>query len=119
MSVSQFIPNDKTWGFLAQKLFKWRRLCNHCSLCGQDKINKCKQMEGSLHIYYDQEGDFLEITLGNFPDSYVRDIDEGIFERIDEKTGKVVGIGILSFKKRTANQKDIDVQLPLKMALSS
>ena len=76
-------------------------------------------MNGNLHIYYDQEGDFLEINLGNFPASYIRDIDEGIFERIDEKTGKVVGIGVLSFKKRTANQKDIDLKLPLKMVLGS
>ena len=76
-------------------------------------------MKGNLHVYYDQEADFLEINLGNFPASYVRDIDEGVFERIDEKTGEVVGIGILSFKKRTANQKEIDVEVPLKIALSS
>lgn len=76
-------------------------------------------MNGNLHIYYDQEGDFLEINLGNFPASYVRDIDEGVFERIDEKTGKVVGIGVLSFKKRTANQKNIDLKLPLKIALGA
>ncbi len=76
-------------------------------------------MKGNLHVYYDQEADFLEINLGNFPASYVRDITEGVFERIDEKTGEVVGIGILSFKKRTANQKEIDVEVPLKIALSS
>jgi len=76
-------------------------------------------MKGNLHVYYDQEADFLEINLGNFPASYVKDIDEGVFKRIDEKTGEVVGIGILSFKKRTANQKDIDVEVPLKIALSS
>jgi len=74
-------------------------------------------MKGNLHIYYDQEGDFLEINLGNFTASYVRDIEEGIFERIDEKTGKVVGIGVLSFKKRTAKHKDIDLELPLKITL--
>ncbi len=76
-------------------------------------------MKGNLHIYYDQEGDFLEINIGDFTESYVRDIDEGVFERIDEKTGKVVGIGVLSFKKRTANQQDIDLKLPLKIALSA
>lgn len=76
-------------------------------------------MKSNLHIYYDQEGDFLEINLGNFPASYVRDIDDGVFERIDEKTGKVVGIGILSFRKRTANRQGIDLKLPIKIALSS
>lgn len=76
-------------------------------------------MKSNLHIYYDQEGDFLEINLGNFSASYVRDIDDGVFERIDEKTGKVVGIGILSFRKRTANRQGIDLKLPIKIALSS
>ena len=76
-------------------------------------------MKGNLHVYYDQEADFLEINLGNFPDSYVKDIGEGIFERIDENTRKVIGIGIFSFKKRTANQKEIDVEVPLKIALGS
>lgn len=76
-------------------------------------------MKGNLHLYYDQDGDFLEISLGHFPHSYVRDIEEGVFERIDEKTGQVVGIGVLSFKKRTAHQKDLLVALPLNIELSA
>ena len=57
-------------------------------------------MKGNLHIYYDQEADFLEINLGNFPASYVKDIDEGVFKRIDEKTGEVVGIGAENYEDR-------------------
>ncbi len=76
-------------------------------------------MKGNLHIYYDQEGDFLEINLGNFPKSYVKDIKEGIFERIDEETGETVGFGILGFKKRTAKKAEINLKLPLKISLGS
>lgn len=75
-------------------------------------------MEGQLHVYYDEEADFLEITLGKFTNSFCRDIEEGIFERIDEDTGDIVGVGILSFKKRQGKVKEIDVTLPMKLALS-
>ena len=37
-----------------------------------------------MSIYYDEEGDFLEITLNGYTDGYYKDIDEGIAERIDE-----------------------------------
>ena len=57
-------------------------------------------MKDQLQVYYDEEADFLEITMGKFTHSYCRDIEEGVFERIDEDTGEVVGIGILSFKER-------------------
>lgn len=74
-------------------------------------------MESQLHVYYDEEADFLEITMGKFSNSYCRDIEEGVFERIDEDTGEVVGIGILSFKERPGKIKEIDVKLPWKLAL--
>lgn len=74
-------------------------------------------MEGKLNVYYDEEGDFLEINIGEFTKSYCRDIDEGVFERIDEETGQVIGIGILSFKKRTEKLKPIKVSLPVKLKI--
>ncbi len=74
-------------------------------------------MENPLHLYYDEEADFLEITMGKFSNSYCRDIEEGVFERIDEDTGEVVGIGILSFKERLGKIKEINVKLPWKLAL--
>jgi hypothetical protein len=36
-----------------------------------------------------------------------------VFQRIDEKTGKIKGLTILNFKART-KRKSIDVSLPLK-----
>ena len=71
-----------------------------------------------MSIYYDEEGDFLEINLGNFNNGYFKDIGEGISERIDEKTGKVTGIAIMSFRKRIEKEKDLKISLPFKIELS-
>ncbi len=52
-------------------------------------------------IYYDKEGDFLEITFGEPPEiEYTDEIEEGVFITRDESTNEVYSIGILSFKKR-------------------
>ncbi len=52
-------------------------------------------------IYYDEEGDFLEITFGEPPEiEYTDEIEEGVFITRDESTNEVYSIGILSFKKR-------------------
>ena len=72
-----------------------------------------------MNIYYDEEGDFLEISTDTPNKSYCKDIGEGIFERIDEKTGKIVGIGVLSFKKRTSKLDELKLKLPVKLQISS
>ncbi len=66
-----------------------------------------------MHIYYDEESDFLEIQLGDYTEGYFRDIEESIAERIDEKTGKVTGVAIMSFRKRTKNCKELAIPLSL------
>ena len=59
-------------------------------------------MNGPIDIYYDEEGDFLEITITNPPkESYCEDIHEDVFIRKSE-TGEVVGIGILNFKEHAS-----------------
>ena len=55
----------------------------------------------TFSIYYDEEGDFLEVTFGVPPErEYADEVEEGIFITKDENTGEVRGIGILAFKKR-------------------
>lgn len=59
-------------------------------------------------IYYDEEGDFLEITFGEPPETeYTDEIEEGIFITRDESTDQVYSVGILSFKKRVQILKRI------------
>mgnify|MGYP000577907251 CR=1 FL=1 len=53
-------------------------------------------------IYYDEEGDFLEITFGLPPENeYTDQVESGVFITRDAKTNEIKGIGILNFKKRS------------------
>ena len=74
-------------------------------------------MKGQMQIYYDEEGDFLEINIGEYTEGYFKDIGEGISERIDENTGKITGITILSFKKRIKQEKGLNISLPFKIQI--
>ena len=76
-------------------------------------------MKGKIHIHYDEEGDFLEISIGKSTDCYAEEIKPGIFLRIDEKTEEVKSIGILSFKKRAKDLKDIKLNLPIEINFST
>jgi len=77
-------------------------------------------MKGSIDIYYDEEGDFLEITIANPPqESFCEDINEDVFIRKDEETGEVIGIGILNFKERAKDLKDIFAKAPVKINFES
>ena len=75
-------------------------------------------MKEKINIYYDEEGDFLEITMGKPTKGHFKNLGDGIFKRIDEKTNKVKGFMIHSFKKRTEKDKEIKFTLPVKMQLS-
>lgn len=74
-------------------------------------------MKGNINLYYDEEADFLEINLGKYTRGYFRDIGNGVSERVDEKTGKVTGIAIMSFRKRTQKLKDLKLSLPVKLEI--
>lgn len=75
-------------------------------------------MKGKMNIYYDEEGDFLEISVGKPTKSIAEEVQDGVFLRKDEETGEVKSIGILGFKKR-ANLKDIELKLPVEINLSA
>ena len=76
-------------------------------------------MSNELNLYYDEEGDFLELNIGDYTEGYFKDLGDGIFKRIDKKTNKVTGIAIHGFKKRTEGLKDVKVSLPVKIQLYS
>ena len=79
-----------------------------------------KTINHIYNIYYDEEGDFLEITIGEQTECSADEIDKGVFVRKDEKTGEVKSIGILSFKKRAQNIKEflqkVNIKLPIKIS---
>ena len=72
-----------------------------------------------MRVYYDEEGDFLEISAGKPVRCYATEIEPGVFLRKDEKTEEVKSIGILGFKKRSKPLKDIEMNLPVKVTFST
>ena len=66
-----------------------------------------------MHINYDEEGDMLEIRIGEPTVSYMKDIGNDIFERVDEKSQEIKGFVVFNFKKRSEN-KQIDISVPVK-----
>ena len=76
-------------------------------------------MNQELSVYYDDEGDLLEIRIGKPTIAYMRDLGNDVFERVDEKTGEIRGFSILNFKKRTEKLKPIEVSLPFKLRISA
>ena len=76
-------------------------------------------MSNELNLYYDEEGDFLEMNIGDYTEGYFKNLGNGIFERIDKQTNKVTGIAIHGFRKRTQGLKDVKVSLPVKVQLYS
>jgi hypothetical protein len=64
-------------------------------------------MKNEVRLHYDEEGDFLEISTGEPTECYADEIESGVFIRKDENTNEVKSIGILGFKKRSKNLKDV------------
>lgn len=71
-----------------------------------------------MRVYYDDEGDFLEISIGKPTKSIATEIERGVFIRKDEKTKEVKSIGILGFKKRSKDLQEIKLKLPIKISLT-
>ena len=76
-------------------------------------------MKEKMRVYYDEEGDFLEISAGNPVKCSATEIKPGIFLRRDEKTAEVKSIGILGFKKRSKPLKDFELDIPVSVTFST
>lgn len=72
-----------------------------------------------MNIYYDEEGDFLEITSADISNCYFDNIGKGIFKLVDKVTKEVKGVAIFSFKARTKNLEEIKLSLPFKISIAS
>lgn len=76
-------------------------------------------MENNMNLYYDEEGDFLEITTGDISNCYFDNIGKGIFEIISKTTKKIQGIAIFNFKAKTKGPEQIKLSLPIKLRMSA
>ena len=73
-------------------------------------------MKGKMRVYYDEEGDYLEIRIGEPKENYGEELSDDITLFKDEKTDEVIGIGISNFKNR-ANLNNLEINLPLDISL--
>ncbi len=80
----------------------------------------------TFDVYYDELGDFLEISFGLPPETeYTEDLEEGIFVTKDRETQDIKSIGILSFKKRTKEAilkrvlQKLGISIPLEISIPS
>jgi len=74
-------------------------------------------MENKMNIYYDEEGDFLEITSGNIENCYFDNLGNGIFKIVDKSTNEVKGVAIFNFKSRSKSLDEIKISLPFKFSI--
>ena len=73
-------------------------------------------MKNKTRFYYDEQGDFLEISIGEPTECFAEEIEPGIFARIDKKTGEVKSISVLDFRKRS-HSRNIEFNLPIRFDL--
>jgi len=73
-------------------------------------------MKGKMRVYYDEEGDYLEIRIGEKTENYGEEVNDNVTIFKDENTDEVVGVGILNFKSR-ANLHNLEVDLPIDIGL--
>ncbi|MDO8509468.1 MAG: hypothetical protein Q7S27_07370 [Nanoarchaeota archaeon] len=72
-----------------------------------------------MNIYYDDEGDYLEIFIEDSGPTYGEEMRDDVTLFKKEKTDEVIGVGILNFKKRTKSLRDIKLNLPFEINFST
>jgi len=72
---------------------------------------------GKMNIWFDEEGDFLEITSVPSKKGFFKDVGNDIWERVDSN-GKVMGFAILNFKKRFEKSKEENIELPVEISFA-
>jgi uncharacterized protein YuzE len=66
-----------------------------------------------MKIWYDEEGDILEIGFGN-KKGYMKDIGNDIWLRIEKE--EIKGFLILNFSKRIKEKKEINMPIKISFA---
>ena len=72
-----------------------------------------------MNLYYDEEGDFLEITSRDISNCYFDNLGDGIFEIVNKGKKDVRGIAVFSFKVRTKKLEEVKLSLQFKFTISA
>ena len=76
-------------------------------------------MEGRINFFFDEEGDVLDITIGEPKKAVTKELKNDIAVRCDPATGEIVGIVILNFRKRFEGKKKPEkIDLPLNITIT-
>jgi len=70
-----------------------------------------------IKIAYDDEGDILDISIGDPEKAIYKEVENDLFLRVNPASGEVVGFSILNFRKWFKDAKDIKT-LPIKAELA-
>lgn len=76
-------------------------------------------MNEGTRIYYDEEMDYFTIFVGDPVPNYGEDISDGVTIFKDQRTDKIIGLGIQEFRTKTKSLKDIELKLPFKVNFSA
>lgn len=74
-------------------------------------------MGKEIRMVYDEEGDILDVSIGEPEAAISREVEDDFFLRVKPDSGEVVGFSILNFRKWFRDAKDIKV-LPVKGELA-
>ena len=71
-------------------------------------------MDNGMTFYYDDEGDFLEVTFGDISNCYFDNTGNGIFRIVDKDTQEIKGVVVHNFKAKSRKLEEIKINLPFK-----
>ncbi|MEK6546526.1 MAG: DUF2283 domain-containing protein [Nitrospinota bacterium] len=74
-------------------------------------------MGKEIRMVYDEEGDILDVSIGEPEEAISREAEDDFFVRFRPDSGEVVGFSILNFRKWFKDAKDIKI-LPVKAELA-
>jgi hypothetical protein len=64
-------------------------------------------MKKNMYIYYDEMSDYFVINTNKKIKGEYRDINEGVSEIVDKKTGRTTGFAVLGFRKFLSKSQNI------------
>ncbi len=74
-------------------------------------------MGKEIKMAYDDEGDILDISIGDPEKAISKEVEDDFFLRVNPDSGEVVGFSVLNFRKWFRDAKDIKT-LPIKAELA-
>jgi len=71
-------------------------------------------MEKEISVWFDKEGDYLEVTFGKPKKGYFKEIKDDVLQRIDSKTRETIGFAFINFSKHFGDmEKPEDIKLSI------